>query len=386
LTISSTVTRIQYQGNGTTTGFGFPLVFLAPADIGVLLWDTLGLAPVASRLNGGGSNDYTVAGTQDPNTGEYLSGATVNFNTAPLSSWTVTLWRNEPLTQNVNFAPNGPLTAPILDTALDKACMIDQYLNDQLQRAIIAPVTDPPPPGNPNMTLPSVAVRAGQLLGFDALGQPSVGPNQSLLESLIPSGLSASLQAIDWVATISAVRALTPPVAPAPIGVLGYNNIGDKQPVIYNYSLVDSRADDGGLVIKPASVSGGSPGRWILATQGAPFNVLDWGADPTNSTASDTAFSNWFAALIAQGAEGYVPAGHYKFASAQVWNIAAVAGTGITIKGAGGERTILDFTAVSTNPALFVTGGGSVNFVLGHLPRFRGPGEPGGHRAALRAQ
>jgi hypothetical protein len=111
------------------------LVFLAPTDIGVLVFDTLAQAPVTSRLNGGSSNDYTVSGTQDPNTGEYLSGATVAFNTASLATWTVTLWRNEPLTQNVNFAPNGPLSAPILDTALDKTCMIDQYLNDLCGRS-----------------------------------------------------------------------------------------------------------------------------------------------------------------------------------------------------------------------------------------------------------
>ena len=116
--------------------------------------------------------------------------------------------------------------------------------------------------------------------------------------------------------------------------LIGYYNPGDKPLALYTWVPSDSRSDDGGLVINPNGNPGN--GRWVLATQGQPFNVLDWGADPTDTTASSSAFTNWFAALMGQSAEGYIPAGHYKFASQQTWNISPVASTGVTIKGAVG--------------------------------------------------
>jgi hypothetical protein len=65
------------------------------------------------------------------------------------------------------------------------------------------------------MILPSVAVRAGNILGFDTLGQPAVGPNMGLLTSLLAAGFGASLSNIAWVTNVAAVRALTPPASPA---------------------------------------------------------------------------------------------------------------------------------------------------------------------------
>ena len=265
MTVTNTLNRYQYLGNGATTGFAFPPVFLEPADLGVILFNTATQAPVTSNLNGAGPNDFTVSGTQDPNTGEYLSGATVVFNTAPPSGYTVTIYRNEPITQEVIFSPNGPLPAETLNTALDKSAMIEQQLYDNLIRAIRAPWMDPPPPSSPAMVLPSVALRAGGIVGFDSSGNVVVQGNLGLLVSLMGAGqLPNTLGNVSWVADIAGLRALTPPPAAVPVIVLGYAAIGDKPAVFYIYNPADTSADDGGAVIQPASLP--AAGRWNIAT------------------------------------------------------------------------------------------------------------------------
>ena len=55
MTISSTQTRISYNGNGVTTQFAFPYLFLAAADLQVRLVDAVGAVTLLT-LN----TDYTV--------------------------------------------------------------------------------------------------------------------------------------------------------------------------------------------------------------------------------------------------------------------------------------------------------------------------------------
>jgi|GEM_PF-6098137 hypothetical protein len=339
MTVTNTLDRFQYAGDGTTTGFPFPVVFTAPADISVAL--TMGAAqvPVTVVLNGGGTYDYQVIGTPDPQTGEYLSGATVAFNTAPPAGYTVTLWREPPITQLVAFAENDPLPAGVLNAALDKGAMISQYLDDQLQRAICAPWTDPPPPSAPNMTLPPVATRAGQLVSFDSAGNVIVVP---------PAG---SFTTGNFVANMAALRATIG--APGEQAVLtGYYTAGDKPMVLYTWQQADSRSDDGGAVINPTGNPGS--GRWNLDIRGGPYSVLDWGADPTGATASDGAFNNCIAAAITAGAAVQIPAGHYVFASPQYWNVSSDRTSPICIAGAGSGLTRLDFSTVNAAPALLI--------------------------------
>jgi len=73
---------------------------------------------------------------------------------------------------------------------------------------------------------------------------------------------------------------------------------------------------------------------------GAPFNVLDYGADPTNTTDSTTAFTNALAAAAAatNGASVYVPAGTYNLTAALTVPKKTI------FFGDGRETSILKFT------------------------------------------
>jgi len=91
---------------------------------------------------------------------------------------------------------------------------------------------------------------------------------------------------------------------------------------------------------------------------GAPFNVLDYGADPTGVANSSTAFQAAINALVATGKSGRIdiPAGTYRMTS------------GITIDASVctvvGYAALLDFSsfAASTGAAITITGA-SINYV-----------------------
>ena len=281
MTVASTTNRFQYQGNGATAAFSFPVPFINPVDIGVALVDGDGAA-LPSALNGLGAWDYQVQGARDVNSGEYQAGAAIVFNTPPEGGDVVTLWREPQITQTVEFTPNDPLPARVLDTALDKGTMIDQWLADNIGRAVRAPVTDPPPPANDNMELPPQDERAGGIMGFDDQGQPIVEGNFALLLSSL-SGQLPGLSTITWIDSLMALPAIVPPPAETPLAAMGYRRSGDCGGGLVMWRPAATDPVDNGMVF--AGPGGpAAPGRYRRIVDSAPnFNM--WGAwgDATGS-------------------------------------------------------------------------------------------------------
>lgn len=170
MTIGSTQSLEQYQGNGSTVSFSFPYPFFAGSDLAVTLFDQNADADVspAPVLNGSGSFDYQVQGTQDATTGQYLSGANVVFNTAPLGSYLVVIARATPMTQPFASADNQPFSSVGFNNALDRLTMLAQDLMTSASFALQAPETDVAP----NMLLPPQPLRKNGLLAFDANANP----------------------------------------------------------------------------------------------------------------------------------------------------------------------------------------------------------------------
>lgn len=137
MTVASVATQQTTTGNGVTTAFAWPFQFFAAADLTVALYDTVNQVSVVTTLNGGGSYGYTVTGTQDSVTGEYLSG-TVTFNAAPPASYTVTIGRAVPQTQPLYLAPNGPVPLTSIMAALDRTAMQVQDISAGIAAAAAA--------------------------------------------------------------------------------------------------------------------------------------------------------------------------------------------------------------------------------------------------------
>lgn len=168
MTVQATYAPAQYTGNGATTAFAASFPFFATSDLVVNLFDTTANQNVSPQpvLGGAGTYDYTITGTQDPNTGEYPNG-TVTFNAAPLGNHRITISRNVPATQPAVLTNNAPFPAKTVEGALDRATIIVQQAVAAVAQAFQAPTNDPQ---GLNYAAPAVATRASQFAGWDSQG------------------------------------------------------------------------------------------------------------------------------------------------------------------------------------------------------------------------
>ena len=145
MTISSSTNRVQATGNGVTTSFSYPYVFFATSDLLVTLFDTTTNAAVtpAPVLGGSATYDYTVSGTFDSATGEYLSGANVVFLTAPPANYRVTIEGVIPQTQSVTLIDNAKFPAATVNGALDRLTRLVQRTAQLIGQAVSFPSSDP---------------------------------------------------------------------------------------------------------------------------------------------------------------------------------------------------------------------------------------------------
>lgn len=182
MTVASTTTKVSYSGNGTTTVFTVPFYFLAAADLRVILRS--GATETVQTL----TTQYTVTGAGVP------SGGTVTMLAAPASGTTLTILRNVSPTQETDLLPNDRLPAESLETALDKATMLIQQLDEVADRALQYPASD----AAVSPTLPAASARASKFLSFDASGNPvaTVGTNATA-STFLQAGAGAVTRSVN---------------------------------------------------------------------------------------------------------------------------------------------------------------------------------------------
>ena len=135
--------------------------------------------------------------------------------------------------------------------------------------------------GMPTIDLADIGPR----LGAPALGESAriIGVRSGMSGYFTPDDLAAQAT----VPSIDALRsAAAGPWNGYPVLVRNYYADADGGGGTFLWNGTSTAADDGGLVIKPASVSG--PGRWKRQLVGSVFNVKWWGARG-NGAANDTA-------------------------------------------------------------------------------------------------
>jgi hypothetical protein len=166
MTIASSTGRIQYNGNGTTLAFTVPFYFLDNSHLQVVLTSAANVDTVQTI-----TTNYTVSGSGNP------AGGTVTMVVAPALGEKLTVIRSVPLTQSTDLVDNDPLPAEVLETALDKGIMIDQQIQEQLDRAIKVPI------GAGSATLPSP--QASSLIGWNstATGLANYSPTSAVTDA-----------------------------------------------------------------------------------------------------------------------------------------------------------------------------------------------------------
>ncbi len=156
MTISTTDSRISYNGNGVTTEFSFPYRFLANGDLVVVIVDAAGVETVKTI-----TTDYTVTGAGDD------AGGSVTMLVAPASSTRLVIYRDTEVVQETDYTSGDAFPAESHERALDRLTMILQEKTPGAAgatRAIQIPIGDP---GTVVTTLPPSIARLGKFLVFD---------------------------------------------------------------------------------------------------------------------------------------------------------------------------------------------------------------------------
>lgn len=153
MTVSNTTRRAgPYSCNGVQTAFTFAFKIFQASDMLVVHTDA---ASVETILVLG--TDYSVTLNADQNANP---GGTVTTTVAYATSHLVTLGSSIPLSQGLSLTNGGAYNATNINDALDKQTILTQQLAEQVNRAIVAPISGGATPGNLIATITASAAAA----------------------------------------------------------------------------------------------------------------------------------------------------------------------------------------------------------------------------------
>ena len=133
MTVASTLSKKQYDGTGVTTSFDFNFRADSTDSVIVVLTDSDGDDTVQQE-----TTHYTITLNSDQATSP---GGTIVMLTAPASDEKLTIYRDTDQTQETDLENQGAFYAQTIENMIDKATMIIQELQEQLNRATLVPVT-----------------------------------------------------------------------------------------------------------------------------------------------------------------------------------------------------------------------------------------------------
>lgn len=168
MSIPSAVFRNDYDGDASTADYIYSFKIFNKSHVKVVISDTIVIADDVTLVEG---TDYTVSGvgltggviTLVDGTGLLVGGF------LPVGKH-ISIIRSVPLVQESTFSNQGRNFPETMENALDYLMMVAQQQQDELNRAL--KVLDSQATSSSSLVFPSVATRAGMLLGFDAQGDP----------------------------------------------------------------------------------------------------------------------------------------------------------------------------------------------------------------------
>lgn len=142
MTVGSEVSRVAYVGSGTTGPFPVPFYFLENDHIRVIRTTVAGGAEYEMVE----TTDYVLTGAGVP------AGGSLTLVSALSAAYTLSIFRDPDLLQNVDYTENDAFPAETHETALDKLTMIVQRVKDLVTRSFhlsdgaVSVSTELPPP------------------------------------------------------------------------------------------------------------------------------------------------------------------------------------------------------------------------------------------------
>ena len=156
MTVSSATNKVSYNGNGSQTVFAYGFKIFDEDDLTVIIRNASGGETTQTI-----TTHYTVSGVG------VASGGNVTMGSAPASGESITIIREQPLTQGLDLVPNDPFPAALLEDTLDKFAFMVQKHEEVLSRTIKGSKTTTIT--NPSFTEDATA-RANKIFAFDGSG------------------------------------------------------------------------------------------------------------------------------------------------------------------------------------------------------------------------
>lgn len=156
MTVSSTTNKVSANGNGSQTVFPYSFKIFDQDDLTVILRNASGGETTKTI-----TTHYTVSGVGS------ASGGNVTMGTAPASGESLTIIREQPLTQGLDLVPNDPFPAASFEDQLDKLTFMVQQHQEELNRSVKGSKTTTIT--NPTFTEDATA-RANKVFAFDGSG------------------------------------------------------------------------------------------------------------------------------------------------------------------------------------------------------------------------
>lgn len=159
MTVATANRRNDYTSDGVQLVFPYGFLIFDQTHLIVTKRDTLGAETTLSL-----GIDYTVSGVGVP------TGGNVTLNAAVTTGWALAIVRFMPEIQGTSLRNQGTLYPATLETMADTMTMIALQLQDQADRALHIPISEPGTAAK--VTVPSL--RASRILGFDSVGNLSM--------------------------------------------------------------------------------------------------------------------------------------------------------------------------------------------------------------------
>ena len=271
MTISSTLTKNSYSGNGSTTAFAYGFKIFASTDIKVYIRSSAGVETL--KAEGTGSANYGISGVGA------ASGGTVTFVTAPASGETVVLIRDTSQVQSTDYVENDPFASTDHENALDRLTMISQEMQEEMDRSFKVSKTT-------SITTPEftddASTRADKLLGFNSDGnalEATTGRVSSVSVSNVATSSCAPGTATASFTTSSGALALG-----IPIGQTGHAGISMQ------YSTTTTDSDPGAGFIRLNNTSLNSATIMYVDDSDGATDISAWVQSWDNSSSGSKGF------------------------------------------------------------------------------------------------
>ena len=176
MTISTTIVKNSYSGDGSTTTFSYTFKVLANSDLTVIIRSALG-TETTKTLN----THYTITGVGD------AAGGSITFTAGniPTATETVVLIRDTTQTQAIDYVANDPFPAESHEEGLDRSVILSQEIQEEVNRSIKISRTN-------TMTNTEFTVgptdRANKVLSFDSAGELNVTQELGIFKGNWSSG------------------------------------------------------------------------------------------------------------------------------------------------------------------------------------------------------